>query len=63
MIWAIKDANDKIYFYAPDGTKFIKLIDAVQYVTSDYINLKEQQSCFNARFERNRKLKVIMAKM
>ena len=63
MIWTIKSDNDKIYFHTPDNMKFIKLIDAVQHVTSNYVNLKEQQDCFNARFERNRKLKLIMAKM
>jgi hypothetical protein len=63
MIWAIKDVRGKIYFHTPDNMKFIKLIDAVQHVTSNYVNLKEQQDCFNARFERNRKLKLIMAKM
>ena len=63
MIWTIKDVNGKIYFYTPDNKKFIRLIDAVQHVTSNYILLKEQKDCFNARFERNRKLKLIMAKM
>lgn len=63
MIWAIRSDNGELRFYTPDGTHFIKLIDAVQYVTSDYVNLKEQRDCFNTRYERNRKLKVIMDKI
>ena len=63
MVWAIKDDDDKLFFHTPDNMKFIKLIDAIQHITLNYINLKEQQSCFGTRFERNRKLKLIMAKM
>ena len=63
MIWTSYNDDGDICYYTADNTKFNRVVDATNYISVKYNELKEQEKYFNILFERNRKLKVIMTKI
>ena len=62
MIWTIREKGT-IYFCTSDNKKFLKLKDATNYVASKFNKLLINKDNYNTCHERNKKLRIIMAKM